>query len=502
MQRPTTYGPAIVVLLAACAALVLAPMAWRNANSARTDAEIREASARLRAGSILDDMNQATRDLAKVVEPSVVHVSTAGVLRGRGGSRGFSSSGSGWIYDDRGHVVTNGHVVDGAQRIEVQLHDGARIPARLVGVDLRTDIAVLEVSGGDLRPAQRSSEIPEQGDLVFAFGSPFDFRFSMSSGIVSGVGRTAGLADIEYENFIQVDAAINPGNSGGPLTDIQGRVIGMNTAIATGRGNSLGQGQSAGIGLAIPMQMIENVVSQIISTGTVEKGYLGVSVAEVEELAQFRLRDPLMDFVVRNWQGDGAVVTVVGAGSPAETAGVRVGDVLMTLDGVRITTREQIPAIVSSHRPGEKLRLELWRPQPDDGGGRRLEIDVPLSRLEPENSNPLVVAALRNLGLLKLSTASPTVCRAWGLPERRGVVVEEVQPGSEAAKLLSPGSLVTDVGGQSIGSVDDLYTRISRALPASRFVPGRVPQVVLTILRRDGSTTSVPLPVALSPGTP
>ena len=187
--------------------------------------------------------------------PLVVHISTEQTTRDRAGNRLHStSSGSGWIYDNEGHIVTNYHVVKDADRIEVQLHTGLLREAQLVGVDQFTDIAVIKVSSARLHPAALAEEDDrvQQGDLVFAFGSPFDFRFSMSSGVVSGMGRHVGVIRDErrggwtgYENFIQIDAAINPGNSGGPLTDVRGRVIGMNTAIATGRQSSFDEGQFA-----------------------------------------------------------------------------------------------------------------------------------------------------------------------------------------------------------------------------------------------------------------
>lgn len=268
-------GPGLVVLAAAAAAILAAPFAIRRATDAQADSDIVLAS-RILAGEtvgaqsdelvvalpLLEQLNRANRAVARLVEPSVVHVSTVMTMQRRNFTGPYTSSGSGWIWDADGHIVTNAHVVEGSDRLQVQLFDGELRDAELVGLDLRSDIAVIKIATGGLHPSLRGdSATLEQGDMVYAFGSPFDFRFSMSSGIVSGLGRTAGLADIDYENFIQTDAAINPGNSGGPLTDIRGRVVGMNTAIATGRGNGVGQGQFAGISLAIPMSMIESTVT-------------------------------------------------------------------------------------------------------------------------------------------------------------------------------------------------------------------------------------------------
>ncbi|MEY4786720.1 MAG: putative periplasmic serine endoprotease DegP-like precursor, partial [Planctomycetota bacterium] len=233
-----TLLPATIVAIAAVVVLVATPQAIRSLSQAKVDAEVVAARSRLTRSNALEEVNQATRDIAKIVEPSVLSLSASGSQKGRAGGSQVST-GSAWIYDVYGHIVTNGHVVDSAERIDVQLHNGKIVQAQLIGLDLKTDIAVLRIEADDLTPAQRSIDIPTQGDMVFVFGSPFDFRFSMSAGIVSGIGRSAGLSEVDYENFIQVDAAINPGNSGGPLTDIYGRVIGMNTAIATGRGSTL-----------------------------------------------------------------------------------------------------------------------------------------------------------------------------------------------------------------------------------------------------------------------
>ncbi|MBM4113557.1 MAG: PDZ domain-containing protein [Phycisphaerae bacterium] len=493
-KRFEHIGPALVVIGAALLALVAAPMAYRGYRAARTDAEVRDAAQRLAANPSLDQFSQASRDLARIVEPSVVHVSTAGVARGRSRGGGFASSGSGWIWDANGHIVTNAHVVDGAGSIEVQLYDGERYEAELVGMEIRADVAVLRIRASGLRPALRSLEEPRQGELVFAFGSPFDFRFSMSSGIISGIGRTAGLVDLDYENFIQVDAAINPGNSGGPLTDIQGRVIGMNTAIATGRGNSLGQGQSAGIGLAIPMEMIESIVTQLIERGRVERGFLGVSVVSLPELAMLRrgALGSLQETISRSFQGDGAVVSTVVRGSPAHEAGLRVGDVILTIAGVKVTAPKQVFAIIGTQKPGAKVKVEVWRPDPQSGTGSRVELDAVLVESDPEMSYGGMAAALRDSGLTRLVTATPEACAKWNVAPRPGVLVEDVAPRSIAASRISSGAIIVAVDGQSVSSVDDLYTRLVRSRESAWAPPI---ETSLTVVDPDGSRREAIVPI-------
>lgn len=496
MKRVEFIGPAIVVSVAALFALLAVPMAYRSFRAARTEAEVREASRQLSESPVLAQMSQASRDVARVVEPSVVHVSTGGMAHGRGGARSVSSSGSGWVWDEDGHIVTNAHVVDGANTIEVQLYDGERRDATLVGMELRADVAVLKIDADGVIPAHRSNEEPRQGDLVFAFGSPFDFRFSMSTGIISGVGRTAGLADLDYENFIQVDAAINPGNSGGPLTDILGRVIGMNTAIATGRGGSLGQGQSAGIGLAIPMEMIESIVTQIIKSGRAERSYLGVSAMGITELRQVQRGDanPFIDHALRTFQGDGAIITSVGIGSPAAQADLRPGDVILSIAGVKTAARKQVFAVVGTQRPGSKVRVDFWRPEPETQSGARQSVEVVLIQSDPELSYGFYAAALRSAGLLTLSTATPQRCAERGVPFRRGVLIEALAPGSLAGNTLAAGTIITEVEGQRIGTLDELYTRMVRALDGGML---RSPQVSLSVMSPEGEAGVMAVPISV-----
>ena len=482
----------MLTLAAAGALLLVAPAAVRQLSREATAVEMARADARLSKGTLLDALSQSTRDIATLVEPSVMHVSTVGSVRGRGNARTVLNSGSGWVYDDQGHVVTNAHVIDAAQRIEVQLRDGERRDARLVGQDLRTDIAVLQVDPSGLVPARRAKSDPVQGEMVFAFGSPFDFRFSMSSGIVSGIGRTAGLQDIDYENFIQTDAAVNPGNSGGPLTDTRGFVVGMTTAIATGRSNPLGQGQFAGIGLAIPVSMIDNVVEQLITRGEVEKGFLGVSSVDVEDVRMGRWRQPQMVAAGTAFQGDGAVVAVVTPDSPAERAGIRVGDVVMQIGGQRVTGSAQLRTLIAARRPGEAVRIDLWRPTGDPARpGESVSVQVTMGRLAPETNAEGLAAALRALGFTRLATFTEADADAMGVPFGRGVLAQEVAEGSPIAAQVPAGSVITEVFGVPIGSVDELYLRIIRS-PA---LSGRGLDVPVRVRRPDGSDASLVLPL-------
>jgi serine protease Do len=495
MRRLEHLGPALATLAAAGALLLLAPSAIRQYQRETMIRRAADAERRLEQGTVLDQLSQATRDIADVVEPSVVHVSVTGSLRGASGSRPYRNTGSGWIYDTQGHIVTNAHVIDGAQRIEVQLAVGDRTEARLVGQDLRTDIAVLQVTSDGLQPARRSTEDPRQGDMVFAFGSPFDFRFSMSSGIVSGLERTADLQDIDYENFIQTDAAINPGNSGGPLTDTRGFVVGMSTAIATGagRGSALGQGQFAGIGLAIPISMIENVVDQIITRGEVEKGFLGVRGVDLADLRSGRFRAPILIAAAEAFSGDGAIVDMVSPGSPAEQAGIEVGDVIVSIGGQRVNSAARMRMLIANHRPGDRVKVQVWRLQSGAAReGELVDLEAQMARLDPETNMEEFAAGLRAAGFARLTTLTEAEARARGVEFRRGVLVEAMDPDATVAADVPVGSIIIEAFGGSVATVDDLYLRISRGLPEN----ARRLEIPLTVVLPTGERKQLVIPLS------
>ncbi len=471
MRKLTGYGPSLIVLATATLVLVLGPTAVRQLTYKQTRARMIQATNRLESGNVLEAFNRATQDIADFVEPSVVHISAQQSDPERGGVLALSS-GSGWIYDAEGHVVTNYHVVKDADRIEVQLNTGQLRPAEIVGADRSTDIAVLSIPNDHLHPAVLAdmTDMVRQGDLVFAFGSPFDFKFSMSSGIVSGKGRSVeALGQGGYENFIQVDAAINPGNSGGPLTDFRGRVIGMNTAIATGRRSSLEEGQFAGIGLAIPLTMIEPVVTQIIRTGVVEKGWLGVEVQEVNRTTTARF----------GFSGEGVRISVVVPESPADLAGIRVNDIVTSVDGTTVASVPQLRSTISSILPGETTVLSIWRPDLADGAYEELSIPVRLARLDrlrefgelpPDQSLDRIL----EVGIAKMSTSTPALAAGMGTEHRPGVIIERVVADTGIALGIEEGMTITEVKGVPVRSTDDFIGQLRRVdlrnpVPVSAF---------------------------------
>jgi len=456
------YGPGIVVLVTVVLVLSIGPGVVRSLAYRDTQVRMVLARERLDASPLLEQLNMAYRDIAAFVEPSVVHISASqSVSSDRGRlSRSAISSGSGWIYDDLGHVVTNYHVVQDVDRIEVQLSSGETRRATVVGFDALTDIAVLRIAPGLLHPATRgnASEPLRQGDLVFTFGSPFDFRFSMSSGVVSGQGRSVDVIRDRsgrsgYENFIQVDAAINPGNSGGPLTDFRGRVIGMNTAIATGRRSTFEEGQFAGIGLAIPLSMIEPTVEQIIEKGFVDKGFLGVSIATIAERERLEV----------GFIGQGVLVLGIDEGGPASRTDLQPMDVIVGVGGTAVRSTPQLQAVISSVRPGGIVALDVWRRGDPTGTSRR--IDVELGRLDPLTVRGEIPPDqsrehLLPLGIARMTTATPESTAAAGVTMHPGVLVKEIVPGSELSAAMAPGSIITLVADHPVAGVDEFLFRL------------------------------------------
>lgn len=392
MRRFITSVPALLVLLATCVTLLAGPRLLESLHLSRLAATVAVAHERLAAGTPIDSLETASRAVGEAVLPGVVHIDvevrpsaeqreTMEGLRKRFGGRqrspeippghpGIPSTGSGWMYDNAGHIITNAHVVRDAETIKVELFDGRVFNADVVGRDDATDIAVISIDagsengGGRLFPLRRATGDPVYvGDRVFVFGSPFGFKFSMSQGIVSALGRSEAAGWVGmlggYTNYIQTDAAMNPGNSGGPMVNARGAVIGMNTAIANSRteGGGSGQGQNAGLGFAIPVETVQSIVEQIIGSNMVIRGFLGVRIGlltdEIRGLTKFN--------------GRGVIIggnTDPEPDSPAGKAGIKRGDIIVSLDGKPTSDPDVLRSMISVRRPGETVTLGVWR----DGG--------------------------------------------------------------------------------------------------------------------------------------
>ncbi len=300
----------------------------------------------------ISDLEHAFEKAAEVAAPSVVSITAE--IRGQevplADMLGISPDttrglGSGVIVSADGYILTNNHVVEGATTLTVTLHDDRRIDAKLVGTDPHTDLAVIKIEAKDLSPATLGRSDPLRvGQFVIAIGSPFGLERTVTAGIISAKGR-GRMGIVDYEDFLQTDAAINMGNSGGPLLDLQGRVVGINTAILSRTGGS------QGVGLAIPIDMAREVMPQLIEKGRVVRGWLGIAFLELLPDAGEEL----------GYEGAGVLVSGVLGGGPADQAGIARGDVLITLEGEPIEDGERFRRAIARLKPGEVVKLEILR---------------------------------------------------------------------------------------------------------------------------------------------
>lgn len=341
--------------------------------------------------------------------------------------------GTGVIISPEGYVVTNNHVIRDASEITVLLSDKRSFTAKVVGADEKSDLAVLKIETRDLFPAELGdSDELEVGEWVLAIGNPFGLEQTVTAGIVSATGRArVGIAD--YEDFIQTDAAINPGNSGGPLVSLDGKVIGINTAIATRTGGY------QGIGFAIPSNMVRQIARSIVEDGRVVRGWLGVAIQD------------LTDGLARSfgYEGKGGVlIGDVTAGSPAEAAGLRPGDIITSFDGREVSDMNQLRNQVAAIRPGTEVRVQLVRE------GKPKTLSVRIGELEsPDAAASAAPAQAGDVGLTVRTLTPELASRIGARSGDRGVVVTAVQPASPAEKAgLQAGDLIIAVGDRDVAS--------------------------------------------------
>ena len=418
-------------------------------------------------------------DLTARVEPAVVTITTtsrqaveedSSFTGGRGGPmQTVHALGSGFIIDADGHIVTNNHVVKDATDIHVTLSDGREMAAKLVGADPRTDLAVLQVKSDSPLPhlALGNSDTPRVGDWVVAVGNPFGLGGTVTAGILSARGRSIGQGP--YDDILQIDAPINRGNSGGPLFAQDGSVIGVNTAIFSPSGGSVG------IGFAIPSNIVKSVVSQLISTGTVQRGWLGVATQAVT---------PTMAAALNLPKPEGALVSDVQKASPAAAAGLQAGDVITAVAGQPVHAPRDLARIVAGLRPGDDSVLAVRR----DGADRTVTVTV-RELQEPRQAAQAgqeTHGAALGLALVALDGGAR---EALDVPEgTHGVVIAEVRDGSPAQEAgLKRGDVVEAVGPRAVATPEE-------ASAALREATGKSGAIALRVLR-GGQTTFVAVAV-------
>lgn len=367
------------------------------------------------------------------------------------------SLGSGFIVNKDGTILTNNHVVENAEKIAVKLLDGREFEAKVLGKDQKTDLAVIKIDAGGELPVARigNSDQLQVGEWVMAIGNPFGLDSTVTSGIVSAKSRHIGAGP--YDDFIQTDASINPGNSGGPLINLRGEVVGINTAIFSQSGGNIG------IGFAIPINLVKDLLPQLKEKGKVTRGYLGVVIQKVTpEIAQsLGLEKP-----------QGALVAEVAADGPAARAGVRVGDVILEFDGKEVKDSGDLPLLVARIAPGEQARLKIFRDNK--------EMALSLTVGELKEAEVLASSQEAEAMGLNVQGVSPQIAQSLGLERPEGVVVTSVKPGGPADDAgLRRGDVIVEIDRKPI-----------RDLSAYREVISAVAQgkAVLFLIRRGESS--------------
>lgn len=414
------------------------------------------------------DLSKSFREIAKTVKPALVYIENQATRRAAdedeevpglpfGHPRREASAGSGFIVTQDGYILTNNHVIENSDRLEVTLGDGRKMKAIVVGTDPATDLAVIKIDGSGLPIAiLGDSDIVEQGDWVVALGSPFGLQQTLTAGVVSATGRELQQSQFQFSKFIQTDASINPGNSGGPLVNMQGEVIGINTMIIRG---PFSQG-NVGIGFAITSNNARAVFDQLVKVGRVSRGYLGVTIADLDEAKAQSF----------NVEKDAGVLVqdVPDPNTPAGKAGLMSGDIITALDGNRVRSQRELTNLVAAQPVGKSVRVDFLR------NGQQQSVMVELAE-RPDTLTARQVApppqqeesgsTLKVLGIVA-RTVTPEIAKSRNLRMSEGALVTTVMPGSPAAEAqIAPGDIIHRIARTEVKSVEDLI-EASKSLKA------------------------------------
>ena len=415
-------------------------------------------------------------DLAEKLMPSVVNISTTTTITtqtnpfpfqfppgspfedmfrefGTPQERKSSALGSGFIIDEKGIVVTNNHVIQDAEDIIIRVNGDKEFKAKVIGADPLSDIAVLQLETQEKFVPVKfgDSDKARIGDWVIAIGNPFGLGGTVTSGIISARNRSIGLA--RYEDYIQTDASINSGNSGGPLFDMNGDVIGINTAI-------LGRSGSIGIGFSIPSNSAKIVIDQLIEFGETKRGWLGVRIQDVtKEIAEVEKLD----------EPRGALVASVAPNSPSENAGVKAGDIILEFDNERIQEMKQLPIIVARTEVGKKVKVKIWRNK------KEIVKTITLGRLETsedfkiaEQNNVPKEIEIKNLKILVRKITSEDI-KSRNLPNQTsGLVITKIENDSPLINSIEVNSIILEAQKKKIRDVKDLDQAVKQVLDSNQ----------------------------------
>jgi len=367
--------------------------------------------------------------------------------------RQSSALGSGFIIEEKGIVVTNNHVIDGAEDIVVQVNGEKKFNAKVIGADPLSDIAVLQLDTKEkFIPVKfGDSDKARIGDWVIAIGNPFGLGGTVTSGIISARNRSIGLS--RYEDYIQTDASINSGNSGGPLFDMNGDVIGINTAI-------LGRSGNVGIGFSIPSNSAKIVIDQLIEFGETKRGWLGVRIQDVtKEIAEIENLD----------EPRGALVASVASGSPSEKAGVKAGDIILEFNGERIQEMKELPIIVARTEVGKKVKVKIWRSK------KEITKTITLGRLETsedfkvaEKNTPTKEQKIESLKITVRELSKEDI-KNRNLPNQTsGLVITQIDSNSPLSDSIEVNSIILEAQKKKIKNSKDLDKAVKKVLESNQ----------------------------------
>lgn len=447
--------------------------------------------------SVLKQTSQAFTEVAKKAIPAVVSIQVEKTVQVR--SRGYdfydpfdddfferffgtprrrqqqpnqqrkqTGQGTGFVISKDGYILTNNHLVGKADEIKVKFKDGREFDAELIGTDEKSDVAVIKIPGDDHPIIELGdSDQAEIGQWVIAVGNPFGLSATVTVGVVSAKGRAVGIA--EYEDFIQTDAAINPGNSGGPLLNIEGKAIGINTAIFSQSGGYMG------IGFAIPINMAKLIKEQLVETGKVTRGYLGITMNDLTA-------DMAKHFDME--EARGVVVTDVMKDSPAQKAGLEVDDVILKIDDKAVNKPQELKNHVGLLIPGTEVKLTILR------NGKEIEKEVKIGDLAKSPYGQETSQAIEKMGM-QLQEVTSELAEKFDYPKGKGLVVTGVEQNSSAAKVgIKEGMLLLSVNRQEVNSIAQLNKVVNQAIENNhndimlRIRSGRYAQYVILPLEK------------------